>query len=85
MIGVGPTALSRIADLLYWSAQYVADDTITHLRLLCMLDQNAPELDDLYATLDRVELLLGVYLARLQGAEIHRVDGEYIVDRLPEL
>ena len=77
--------MARITDLQYWLTRWLADDTVMALKLLALTNDEYPELAELALILDRVALLVGVFMQRLEGAEIVELGGEYLCIPLPEL
>lgn len=77
--------MAKLTDLHFWLSRWLQEDTVHSLKLLAITGSEYPELDELWAALDRVELLVGVHIARLEGAEVIDMGGEYLVLPLPDL
>lgn len=75
--------LTHIASLCDLASAFMYDDTLLRLRLLALVGDGFPELAEIAKLLDRVELLLGVHIARLSGASVSVHAGEYLVVPLP--
>lgn len=79
------TVMARLTDLHYWLARWLEDDTVLALKLLALTNDEYPELEELAFLLDRVSVLIGVFMQRLEGAEIVEMEGEYLCIPLPRL
>lgn len=77
--------MARVQHSYYWLQRWLEDDTVLALRLLALTYDEYPEMTELGAYLDRVEILIAVFTARLEGAAVLELDGEYLCQPLPTL
>jgi hypothetical protein len=75
--------LARIRQAIAWMEHYYSQDTILSLYLLCLSGEHWPELRQLRDALLRVEILLTVHRARIDGHSVHNIGTAWVITPLP--